>query len=233
MYQLELFLKNIYWHRFSGEFFSSKRWDGYDLEDFREYQIWDNIKKINWKLSAKYDKEYVSIYKQEKEPVVDVFIDLNENTLFFRESLEKLLSLLDMMFKNLWIKKNIYTFEKKWFFKKKLEVKFYKDCKSIKLNTNCWAVSSINEIIKSKEFKNKENYKLIVSDFIFLEDVWNFIQFYKKIFFVSVPLLTMLNNGSFPVLNWYFDKFLNRDLLQEYKEKLEKLRLYGWIEIID
>jgi len=225
MYQLELFLKNIYWTRFSGEFFSNERWDGYDLEDFREYQVWDNVKKINWKLSAKYDKEYISIYKQEKEPVVDVFIDLSKNTLFFKEDLKKLLSLLDMMFKNLWIKKNIYTFEKKWFLRKKIEIKSYKDIKNIRLIW--WDISTINEIVNSNEFKNKKSYKLIISDFLFLEDLWSFSQFHKKIFFASVPLLNILENSSFPTLNGYFDKLLNKDLLKEYKEKLEKLRLYG------
>ena len=230
MYQLELFLKNIYWNRFSGEFFSNERWDGYDLEDFREYQVWDNVKKINWKLSAKYDKEYISIYKQEKEPVVDVFIDLSKNTLFFKEDLERLLSLLNMMFKNLWIKKNIYTFEKKWFLRKKLEIKYYKDIKNIRLIW--WDMSTINEIVNSNEFKNKKNYKLIISDFIFLDGFFVDSDYYQKIFFAVVPLLNFIENSSFPTLNGYFDKLLNKDLLQNYKKKLDKLKKYGTLEII-
>jgi len=109
MYLLEQFLKNIYWERFSWEFDSNQRWEWYDLEDFKEYSFWDNVKKINWKMLAKYDKEYVSVYKIEKDPILDIFIDNYINLIFFSDSVKKCFVMLDMVLKNLWIKTNFYV----------------------------------------------------------------------------------------------------------------------------
>jgi len=220
MYQLERFLKRIYWERFSWEFFSSEKWDGYDLEDFREYQVWDNVKKINWKLSAKYDKEYISIYKKEKEPVVDIFVDLSKNVVFFSENVTKFLWILDLLIKNLWIRKNIYVFSKFGFIKNKTWVKVYQNIQDIVLKW--WYSSCINEIIYSHQFKNK-TYKIVISDFIDLENIDELSSFYNKSYFASVPLLKLLESGSFATLNWFFDKNISTDLIKEYKNKLEKL----------
>jgi len=90
MILLEKFLNSLAWNTFSGEFVSGQVWDGYDLQDFREYQPGDSIKKINWKLSAKYDQEYVWIYSVEKETRIDVIIDNNLNAKFFSEIIEQI-----------------------------------------------------------------------------------------------------------------------------------------------
>jgi len=230
MQQLELFLKRIYGERFSWEFLSSDKWDGYDLEDFREYQFGDNIKKINWKLSAKYDKEYVSIYKQEKEPVLDIFFDLNKNLQLFNKQLISYFWVLELLFKQLWIKKNIYFIKTNLLWKTKLEkVQSFQEIKNFKF----WK-SWINDLFWFREFENKKHYKLIISDFIFLDDnnISKFAQFKWKLFFSSVPLYKILENSSFPVLNGYFDSFFKKDYLLDYKNKLDNLKKYGEFEFI-
>lgn len=221
MQKLEYFLKHIYWTRFSGELSSKQLWEGYDLEDFREYQIWDNVKKINWKLSAKYDKEYISIYRQEKEPILDIFVDINANTYFFEEKLKDILNLLSILIKNLWIKKNIYKAYYSWFFKNKFNLDKV-DNFDIDLRSN--KKSCIKDIVKSDIFKNN-NYKIIISDFMFLEK----IEFNQNIFCLLVPTINILENSKIPVLNGYFDYNLNKDLLENYKKELLKLKNYDFI----
>jgi hypothetical protein len=48
---------------------------------------------------AKYDKEYVSVYKIDKESVLDIFVDNSINTNFFQKELKEYFSLIDILTK--------------------------------------------------------------------------------------------------------------------------------------
>jgi len=220
MYLLKEFLRKIYWERFSWEFSSKQMWDGYDLEDFREYQLGDNVKKINWKLSAKYDKEYVSIYRQEKEPILDIFLDVNYNFQFFNDKIKSFLKILELEIKQLGIKKNIYVLENKNLVKKENFQINFKNKKS-----------DLNKIFSSKEFDNP-NYKILVSDFLFCEDYKNLVKYNWKIFFSYLPLNNVLKWNSFSILNGYFDSFFCSDFLNNYSKILDELKKYGVVEKI-
>lgn len=224
MYLLEQFLKNIYWERFSWEFDSNQKWEWYDLEDFKEYNFWDNIKKINWKMLAKYDKEYVSVYKIEKDPILDIFVDNYTNLDFFSDSVKKYFAILDMIFKNLWIKTNFYAIKNNKLIKiDRLDYVFdYKNKKS-----------NINQILNSDYFL-QDNYKLVLSDFIFLDKNINNLKLYpNKIFFLLTPLEKLFKKHSFPTLNWYFDRKLSWDLLEDYEKKIHNLKKYVQMEKIE
>lgn len=218
MKKIELFLKKIYWNRFSWEFSSSQKWEWYDLEDFKEYEKQDNVKKINRKMSAKYDKEYVSVYRIDKEPVLDVFIDISYNLEFFEKQVNEYLSFLNLIIKKLGIKKNIYIYEN-W--------------KNIKINDFNYSKkqkkSQINEIFASLEFKNQKNYKILVSDFLFLEEknIDFLLNFQNKVFLAIVPILQILQNAKLPLYNGFFNAKLNNDILQEYGHKLDTAKKYS------
>jgi len=230
MHLLEQFLTNIYWERFSGDFSSKQKWEGYDLEDFKEYQIWDNVKRINWKMLAKYDKEYVSVYKIDKESVLDIFIDNNINLNFFEGKIKEYFDLIDILTKKFWIKKNIYFVEakKQLFGEKYLDLRKIDEFKDIKIyNKN----SYINEIISSKIFKTW-HYKLIISDFMFLEKLDNIVSAIDKQFFLLLSFKNLLKNNSFPTLNGYYDKFFCKDFYNNYIQKISLLYSYAKIEEI-
>lgn len=218
MYLLKLFLKKIYWERFSWEMLSKQLGDGYDLEDFREYQIWDNVKKINWKLSAKYDKEYVSVYKQEKEPILDIFLDVDYNFDFFKDRLNSLLKILELELKQLGIKKNIFVFENNKLVKKENFQISFKNKKS-----------NLGKIFSSREFDNK-HYKILVSDFLFYDDFKMLTKYNWKLFFSYLPVNEVLKWNSFPILNGYFDSFFCNDFIKNYNDKLLELKKYWEVE---
>jgi len=151
---LEQFLTKMYGERFAWEFSSKEKWEWYDLDDFKEYQVWDNVKRINWKMLAKHDKEYVSVYKIDKESVLDIFIDNSINLKLFEEKIKEYFNLVDILTKKFWIKKNIYYVEtkKQLFGEKYLELKESSTFKNINIYNK---KSYINEILTSEQYQTK------------------------------------------------------------------------------
>jgi len=50
-----------------------------ELFEVKPYEQWEDIKYINWKLTAKYNKLFVNIYRQEKDTQFHIFFDINYN----------------------------------------------------------------------------------------------------------------------------------------------------------
>ena len=206
MILLEQFLKSQIWLSYSWEFTSNFKWSGYDIEDFREYNLWDNIKHINWKLSAKYDKEFVNVYKMDKDIIVDIYLDNNANLQFFLPVYEKfkknilyLKQKLDFKFRVFVFKANNLTLVGKNFFP---EINFSKK-------------NNLDKIFDFYEFSSK-NPKILVSDFLFL----NKYDFPANTYFWQLPINDIWS--YFPVLNGYCG-FCN-DLWEKYIQKLKKLQ---------
>ena len=56
--------------------------EGYDFIELREYQIGDDIRKIDWNITAKHNKPYIKIFQEERElNIVGVSL-LNGSTFF-------------------------------------------------------------------------------------------------------------------------------------------------------
>ncbi len=56
--------------------------EGFDFVELREYQPGDDIKKIDWYVTAKLQKPYVKLYKEEREFNVVAALMLNGSTYF-------------------------------------------------------------------------------------------------------------------------------------------------------
>ena len=215
MFLLKEFLENRLGLSYSGEFSSNQTWSGYDIEDFRDYQPGDNVKHINWKLSAKYDKEFVNIYRAEKESVIDIYLDNNLNFQFFLPLFESFKRYLLEFKYELDFKFRVFTFDKNTI---KLAWKnFFPEITFNRTN-------NLNLLFSFYEFQNK-NPKILVSDLLFLEDT-NFPV--NKMFFWLFPIKDL--GQSYPVLNGYCG-FCD-DFWQEYEEKIKKLQRIGVVEFM-
>ena len=218
MLNIEYFLKKIVWNDSSWEFSSSLKWEWYDLENIKEYEKQDSIRRINWRISAKYDKEYTNVYKLDKEPVLDVFLDIDYNFHFFEKKIIDYFSIIDYFIKKFWIKHNIY----------------YLSDKKLKKLDNLTKIPSrkkgdLKSIIQSYEFKNKNNYKLLVSDFLFIdfEDIDKITPYYKKLFCAILPVYDKLSKeNKIPLINWFYNKLFMKDFMKDYKLKLDKVNKF-------
>ena len=65
--------KNI----FAGEYHSAFKGRGMTFSEVREYQYGDDIRSIDWNVTARYNHPYVKIFEEERELTVMLLIDVS------------------------------------------------------------------------------------------------------------------------------------------------------------
>lgn len=166
-----------------GEFNSYFKWWWMEIEDFREYQSWDEKRSINWKLSAKYWEYYVNLFREQKDTNIYFFFDINKNWCWYDDWYIK-----DKVF-NLFSDVAIYAkrysanlfacYENDW---KIVYDKIWKDLylayKTMnKLNQNIKHQprkyrSNINLFLDYQKKINKSCIIILVSDFLWIDENW-------------------------------------------------------------
>ena len=67
---------------FSGEYHSSFKGRGMAFSEVREYQYGDDIRNIDWNVTARFNHPYVKIFEEERELTVILLIDVSGSTDF-------------------------------------------------------------------------------------------------------------------------------------------------------
>lgn len=67
---------------FSGEYHSVFKGRGMEFSEVREYQFGDDIRSIDWNVSARFNHPYVKIFEEERELVVMLLVDLSRSESF-------------------------------------------------------------------------------------------------------------------------------------------------------
>ncbi len=78
--------KNI----FAGEYHSAFKGRGMTFSEVREYQYGDDIRSIDWNVTARFSHPYVKIYEEERELTVVLLVDVSGSSFFgTRQMLKK------------------------------------------------------------------------------------------------------------------------------------------------
>ena len=64
---------------FSGEFASAFRGRGIEFEEFREYSPGDDVRQIDWNVTARTNKPYVKIFREEREQTLFFIVDFSKS----------------------------------------------------------------------------------------------------------------------------------------------------------
>lgn len=80
--KLEVKTKRLVRETFAGEYHSSFKGQGLDFDDYREYQPGDEIRFIDWNVSARTGEPYVRTFREERELTVILMIDVSASTLY-------------------------------------------------------------------------------------------------------------------------------------------------------
>ncbi|MGE9270816.1 MAG: DUF58 domain-containing protein [Verrucomicrobiales bacterium] len=80
--KLELKAKRLVRESFAGEYQSSFRGQGLDFDDFREYQHGDEIRFIDWNVTARMDSPFIRKFREERELSVIIAVDISGSTDF-------------------------------------------------------------------------------------------------------------------------------------------------------
>lgn len=62
---------------FSGEYHSAFKGRGMSFSEVREYQYGDDIRNIDWNVTARFDHPYVKVYEEEREMTVMLLLDVS------------------------------------------------------------------------------------------------------------------------------------------------------------
>lgn len=80
--RLEIRTRHLVTDAVSGAYHSSFKGRGMDFEEVREYAIGDDVRTIDWNVSAKMDKPYVKIFREERELTLMLLVDLSASGVF-------------------------------------------------------------------------------------------------------------------------------------------------------
>ncbi|MFN5417904.1 MAG: DUF58 domain-containing protein [Flavobacteriia bacterium] len=87
--KIEIKTKGLTKHIFSGEYHSSFKGRGMAFSEVREYQLGDEVRTIDWNVTARFNTPFVKIFEEERELTVMLIIDLSGSTFFGTKSKSK------------------------------------------------------------------------------------------------------------------------------------------------
>jgi uncharacterized protein (DUF58 family) len=74
---------------FAGEYHSAFKGKGMAFNEVREYQFGDDIRSIDWNVTARFNHPFVKIFEEERELTVMLLIDVSKSSLFGSSQLKK------------------------------------------------------------------------------------------------------------------------------------------------
>jgi uncharacterized protein (DUF58 family) len=80
--QIEIKTRGVVNEVFSGEYHSVFKGRGMEFSEVREYQIGDDIRTIDWNVSARFGHPYVKIFEEERELTLMLLVDLSGSLVF-------------------------------------------------------------------------------------------------------------------------------------------------------
>lgn len=80
--ELEIISKKITTHLFTGEYHSAFRGKGMRFREVREYYPGDDVRFIDWNVSARYAHPFTKVFEEERELTVMLLVDISESSLF-------------------------------------------------------------------------------------------------------------------------------------------------------
>jgi len=75
--KIEIKTRGLSRNIFAGEYHSAFKGRGMAFSEVREYQYGDDIRNIDWNVTARYNHPYVKIYEEERELTVMLLIDVS------------------------------------------------------------------------------------------------------------------------------------------------------------
>lgn len=80
--QIEIKTRGVVNEVFSGEYHSVFKGRGMEFSEVREYQIGDDIRSIDWNVSARFGHPYIKIFEEERELTLMLLVDLSGSLVF-------------------------------------------------------------------------------------------------------------------------------------------------------
>lgn len=80
--KIEIKTRGLSKHIFSGEYHSAFKGRGMAFSEVREYQFGDDIRNIDWNVTARFNHPYIKVFEEERELSVILLVDISSSGLF-------------------------------------------------------------------------------------------------------------------------------------------------------
>lgn len=80
--QIEIRTRGVVNEIFSGEYHSVFKGRGMEFSEVREYQIGDDIRSIDWNVSARFGHPFVKVFEEERELTLMLLVDMSGSLVF-------------------------------------------------------------------------------------------------------------------------------------------------------
>ena len=80
--ELEIKSKKITTHLFTGEYHSAFKGKGMSFREVREYAEGDDVRFIDWNVSARFSHPFTKLFEEERELTLMLLIDTSTSNLF-------------------------------------------------------------------------------------------------------------------------------------------------------
>lgn len=80
--KIEIKCKGLSKHLFSGEYHSAFKGRGMSFSEVRNYQYGDDVRNIDWNVTARTGEPYIKVFEEERELTVMLLIDISRSSYF-------------------------------------------------------------------------------------------------------------------------------------------------------
>jgi len=80
--KIEIKTRRLSDHIFSGEYHSSFKGRGMTFSEVRQYQYGDDVRAIDWNVTARYNEPYVKVFEEERELTMVLMVDISGSEFF-------------------------------------------------------------------------------------------------------------------------------------------------------
>lgn len=80
--KIEIKTRRLSDHIFSGEYHSSFKGRGMTFSEVRQYQYGDDVRSIDWNVTARYNEPFVKVFEEERELTMVLMVDVSGSELF-------------------------------------------------------------------------------------------------------------------------------------------------------
>lgn len=80
--KIEIKTRRLSDHIFSGEYHSSFKGRGMTFSEVRQYQYGDDVRSIDWNVTARYNEPFVKVFEEERELTMMLMVDVSGSEFF-------------------------------------------------------------------------------------------------------------------------------------------------------
>ena len=77
--QIEIKARGLSNHLFAGQYHSAFKGRGMAFSEVREYQYGDDVRDIDWNVTARMSKPFIKVFEEEREMTVMLLVDVSSS----------------------------------------------------------------------------------------------------------------------------------------------------------